>query len=93
MHTRKGCALEGNSSTNHIVKEFTDEFVLFFQAVPNKNLKLNRGKCTDVKHSKVRLIRISAASAAGEKLLVLVIGNSKNPRCFKSPCHVSTEDS
>lgn len=67
-----------------------DEFGLFFQALPNKTLELKGEKCTGGKHSKVRLTGMSAASAAGEKLPLLVIGKAKNPRCFKNvkslPC-------
>ena len=67
-----------------------DEFGLFFQVVPNRTLKLKGKKCTGGKCSKVRLTGISTASATGEKLPLLVIGKTKNLRCFKNvkslPC-------
>ena len=63
---------------------------LSFQALPNRTLELRGKKCTGGKHSKVRLTGMSAASATGEKVPLLVIGKSKNPRCFKNmkslPC-------
>ena len=57
-----------------------DEIGLFFQALPNKTLELKCEKCTGGKHSKVRLTGMSAASATGQKLPLVVIGKSKNPR-------------
>ena len=67
-----------------------DEFGLFFQALPNRTFELKGEKCIGGKHSKLRFTGISAASATGEKLPMLVIGKSKNPRCFKNvkslPC-------
>ena len=67
-----------------------DEFDLFLQALPNRTLELKGEKCTCGKYSKVRLNEMSAASAMGEKLPLLVIGKSKNPRFFKNvkslPC-------
>ena len=67
-----------------------DEFGLFFQALPNRTLELKGKKCTGGKNSKVRLTGMSAASATGENLPLLVTGKSKNPRCFKNvkslPC-------
>ena len=35
------------------------------------------------KHSKLRLTRLAAGYAVGEKLHMFVIGKSKQPRCFK----------
>ena len=67
-----------------------DEFDLFLQALPNRTLELKSEKCTRGKYSKVRLNEMSAVSAIGEKLPLLVIGKSKNPRFFKNvkslPC-------
>ena len=57
---------------------------IFFQALPDRTLDLKGEKCTGGKHRKVRFTRMSAASATGEKLLLLVIGKSKNLRCFKN---------
>ena len=39
--------------------------------------------CSGGKYSKVRLTGMAAASAAGEKLPMFVIGKSVKPRCFK----------
>ena len=41
-------------------------------------------KCVGGKLSKERLIVLVTASMAGEKLPLLVIGKSANPRCFKN---------
>ena len=60
-----------------------DEFGLFYQCVPDKTYHLKGGKCSGGKKSKVRLTRMAAASAVGEKLPMFVIWKSKNPRCFK----------
>ena len=49
----------------------TDEFGLFFQVLPNRTLELKGDKCTGGKHSKIRLTRISLASATVEKLQLL----------------------
>ena len=73
-----------------------DEFGLFFQALPNRTLELKGEKCTGGKHSKVRLTRMSAASATGQKLPLIVIRKSKNPRCFKNvkslPCMYKAQE-
>ena len=59
-----------------------DEFGLLYQCLPSKTYHPSREKCSGGKNSKVRLTGMAAASAAGEKLEMLVIGNSKKPRCF-----------
>ena len=41
--------------------------------------------------SKVRLTGMAAASVTGEKLPMLVIWKSKNPRCFKNVKHLPCE--
>ena len=40
-------------------------------------------KCKGGKHSRVRLTEMAASNALGEKILMLVIGKSASPRCFK----------
>ena len=74
----------------------TDEFGLFFQVLPNRTLELKGEKCTDGKHSQVRLTGMSAISATGEKLPLLVIGKSQNSRCFKNvkslPCMCKAQE-
>ena len=67
-----------------------DEFCLFYQALPNKSLHYKGEHCSGGNHSKVRLTRLGAGSATGEKLPLFVIGKSARPRCFsgvkRSPC-------
>ena len=46
-----------------------DEFVLFYQFLPNKTLHLKGEKCSGGKHSKIRLIGLAAGNAYGERLL------------------------
>lgn len=72
-----------------------DEFGLFYQAVPKGSMELKGEKCVGGKHSKVRITGMCAANAVGEKLPLLVIGKSKNPRCFKNikslPCQYKAQ--
>jgi hypothetical protein len=57
-----------------------DETGLFFRCLPAKTLA-----CSGGKKSKKRLSVLLGANADGsDKLLVFVIGKSKNPRCFKN---------
>ena len=67
-----------------------DEVGLFYQCLPSKTYHLSGEKCSGGKNSKVRLTDMAAASATGEKLEMVVIGKSQNPRCFKNvkqlPC-------
>ena len=68
----------------------TDEFGLFFKALPKKTLHLKDEKCTGGKHSKIRVTGLAVANMNGDKLPMFVIGKSQKPRCFKSikklPC-------
>lgn len=68
-----------------------DEFGLFYQCLPDKTYHLKGEKCSGGKKSKVRITGMAAASAKGEKLPMLVIGKSKNPRCFKNVKHLPCE--
>ena len=61
-----------------------DEFVLFFQALPEKTMHLKSEKCVGGKHSKIRLTGLAVANALGDKLPMFVIGKAKSPRCFKN---------
>ena len=67
-----------------------DEFGLFYAALPKNSLHLSSESCKGGKFSKNRLTGLVAASATGDKLPLLIIGKSKNPRCFKGvrnlPC-------
>ena len=49
---------------------------------------LKNENCVGGKPSKLRLTRLRAANAVGEKLLLFVIGKSKKPRCFKYIKHL-----
>ena len=57
-----------------------DEFGLFYQGLPKKTLHLKGEKRS---RGKVHLTGMAAASATGEKLLMIVIGKSVKSRCFK----------
>jgi hypothetical protein len=62
-----------------------DETGLFWQLLPNKTLHFRNEKCTGGKQSKERISVLVAANMDGsEKLKLLVIGKSQNPRCFKN---------
>lgn len=61
-----------------------DETGLFFKLTPDKTLKFKGDKCVGGKLSKERITVLVAANMSGtEKRKLLVIGKSKNPRCFK----------
>ena len=62
----------------------TDEFGLFYQALPSKSMHFKNERCSGGKFSKVRLTGLAAANATGEKLPMFVIGKSAKPRCFKN---------
>ncbi|GBM78016.1 Tigger transposable element-derived protein 6 [Araneus ventricosus] len=55
-----------------------DETALFFQCLPQKTFTFKKEKCFGGKQSKARL-----DSTGHQKLKPLVIGRSKNSRCFK----------
>lgn len=62
-----------------------DETGLFYKCTPDKTLAFKNEKCSGGKHSKERLTVLMGANMDGsEKLPLLVIGKSKNPRCFKN---------
>nr|XP_002735168.1 PREDICTED: tigger transposable element-derived protein 6-like [Saccoglossus kowalevskii] len=62
-----------------------DETGLFFRLMPNKTLSFKNDVCSGGKTSKERLTVMLCANMDGsEKLKPLVIGKSKNPRCFKN---------
>ena len=68
-----------------------DEFGFFYQFVPNKTYHYKNEKCTEGKHSKVRLTGMATGNVNGERLPMFVIGKSEAPRCSKGvenvPCH------
>lgn len=61
-----------------------DETGVFFKMTPDKTLKFKNEKCVGGKMSKERITVLVAANMSGTvKRKLLVIGKSKNPRCFK----------
>ena len=60
-----------------------DETGLFWRMTPDKTLAFKGEVCKGGKHSKERVTALVAASAAGEKLPMFVIGKSKRPHCFR----------
>lgn len=62
-----------------------DETGIFYRMAPDKTLKFKGEKCVGGKQSKERLSVLLCANMTGtEKRKLLVIGKSKNPRCFKN---------
>lgn len=58
---------------------------LFFKCTPDKTLVFKVNCCSGGKNSKERVTMLVGANMNGtEKLPLLMIGKSKNPRCFKS---------
>lgn len=69
-----------------------DETGLFFRLLPDKTLEFKDVKCSGGKQSKERLTALVCANMSGnDKLPILVIGKSKNPRCFKNVKSLPTE--
>lgn len=60
-----------------------DETALFYRMLPTKSFVEKGDTCKGTKQSKERLSVLVACSMSGERLPLLVIGKSKNPRCFK----------
>lgn len=66
-----------------------DELGLFWRMMPEHTLAFKGDKCTGGKVSKERITVLLCANMSGNhKLLPLVIGKSKTPRCFRSAKHV-----
>ncbi|KRZ65968.1 Tigger transposable element-derived protein 4, partial [Trichinella papuae] len=62
-----------------------DETGVFYGLGPKQTLKFKGEKCIGGKHSKSRVTVFLCANMTGtDKRKLLVIGNSKKPRCFKS---------
>lgn len=62
-----------------------DEAGLFFNLTPNTTLKFKNEKCIGGKMLKNRLTVLICANMTGsDKKKLLVIGKSRNPRCFKN---------
>ena len=62
-----------------------DETALFYQMLPTKTLSFKGAQCTGSKLSKKRLTVLICANMDGsDRYKPLLIGKSKNPRCFKN---------
>ncbi|XP_054711365.1 tigger transposable element-derived protein 6-like [Uloborus diversus] len=81
-----------NNELKKILKDYqsdnifnVDEMGLFYKCLPNKTLTLKDNDCHGGKSSKDRITVLVGANMSGkEKLRLLVIGKSKNPRVFKN---------
>lgn len=60
-----------------------DETGLYYRALPTKTHALKSDKCSGRKTSKQRITILFCVNMEGEKEEPLIIGRSKNPRCFK----------
>ena len=60
-----------------------DETGYFYRTFPDKTLEVKAKSCKGGKLSKDRITLALTCSMKGEKLPALVIGKSKNPRCFR----------
>ena len=56
---------------------------MYFSCLPDKTHCFKSEKCAGGKLSKERLTILATVSMTGEKLPLLAIGKSDNPRCFK----------
>ncbi|CRL04460.1 CLUMA_CG017543, isoform A [Clunio marinus] len=62
-----------------------DEFGIFWKATPSRSSELRGETCSDGKLSRNRLSILIGANMSGtEKLPLLIIGKSENPRCFRN---------
>jgi hypothetical protein len=61
-----------------------DETGLFYRALPEHSYLFKNENAKGCKISKERITILCCASMSGKKQKLLVIGKSKNPRCFKS---------
>ena len=72
-----------------------NEFILFYQALPDKSLHCKDECCNGGKHSKVSPTGLAAGNATGEKLPLFEIRKSAKPRCFSGvkslPCRYRSQ--
>ena len=61
-----------------------DETGIYFRAMPDSTLTFRNDTRRGTKKSKERITCLLTCSMAGEKKKILVVGKSKNPRCFKN---------
>ncbi|XP_025415698.1 tigger transposable element-derived protein 4-like [Sipha flava] len=66
------------------ISEEDNETGLFFKCLPNQTLDFKHEKCFSGKRSKERITLLVCSNMTGtEKQKLLIIGENKNPRCFK----------
>ncbi|KAK3084766.1 hypothetical protein FSP39_018528 [Pinctada imbricata] len=69
-----------------------DETGIFYKLMPDKTLEFKSVSCHAGKQSKERLTVMVAANMSGtEKLPLMFIGKSANPRCFKNVKRLQTD--
>lgn len=67
----------------HSDNDNLDETSLFYKLLPDKIIKENKNLIEGKKKNKERITILFCVSMTGEKKEPLIIGKSKNPRCFK----------
>jgi hypothetical protein len=60
-----------------------DETGLMFRAIPDKTLTMKNDRCFGRKISKQHLTVLLCSNMLGDFEKPLIIGNARNPRCFK----------
>ncbi|XP_050061779.1 tigger transposable element-derived protein 4-like [Aphis gossypii] len=82
---RKVCG-ESVGVSDNVVNEWKinlNETALFYKCMPDKTLTFKNEQCSGGKHSKEQLKLLLAVNMTGtDKLKPLIIGKSRNPRCF-----------
>lgn len=67
-----------------------DETGVFYTVLPDRTLSFSGDTCSGGKHIKERIAVMVGANAVGdEKLPLLIIRKSENPRCFKGTKKIS----
>ncbi|XP_023218683.1 tigger transposable element-derived protein 4-like [Centruroides sculpturatus] len=66
------------------------EMILYFRAMPNSNFMFKHG-AKGFNSFKERVTVLCCANMSGEKERLLVIGKTKNPRCFKGVKHLPVD--
>lgn len=95
---QKWCCGRGHGANDwkdklgNIISDFADRDVfnvdktgLFYKCTPDKTMVFKKETVSGGKHSKDRITVLVGANMDGsEKLPLLIIGKSQNPRCFKN---------
>lgn len=67
-----------------------DETGVFYKVLLDRTLSFPGDTCSGGKHSKERItVMVGANTVGDEKLPLLIIGRSENPRCFKGTKKIS----